>query len=773
VSTRQPARRWAAFVAWTAAGAVFLFRQDYAGAVLPSGRPAGAGAAALLALPAAVVFALGAVLAFRFARREPLGQGTRPGRAALQLGAGLLVAGATVGVRFAARALLASHGPQLDPARDAGELQAALLLYLVLLALAHAVEYSRRLRAKQVAELRLQADLAGAELQRTGAELRMLKMQLNPHFLFNSLHAVHALVRPRPGSAERMLVGLSDLLRRAMHSVGTQEVALEEELEGLRPFVEVERLRLGEGLRVEWQVEEDALDALVPHMLLQPLVENAIKHGIVPAGGRGCITIAARRDGDRLRLEVRDDGAGLSPSASAEKRPGGGVGSENVRARLRQLYGEAHSVDLHPAEGGGTVASVDLPWHEEPVPLRPAARALAVEPRARAALLPYARRTAALARAAAVLAFAALWLVGFNGRAGVVLAPGHTVSTAAAIGCAGLNALLWTAIVAAAVRLTHRWLVGRRGWPGAMGVHAASALAAGAAVVLEKVACRVVMGYAPGELLPTRPPPLVQVVEIAFLYLILLGVAHALEYARRFRQKEVVELRLQADLAGAELQRAGAELRMLKMQLNPHFLFNSLHAVHALVRPRPGSAERMLVGLSDLLRRAMHSVGTQEVALEEELEGLRPFVEVERLRLGEGLRVEWQVEEDALDALVPHMLLQPLVENAIKHGIVPAGGRGCITVAARRDGDRLRLEVRDDGAGLSPSASAEKRPGGGVGSANVRARLRQLYGEAHSVDLHPAEGGGTVAVVHLPWHESPVGAAAPPPAASVPIPASR
>jgi two-component system LytT family sensor kinase len=309
--------------------------------------------------------------------------------------------------------------------------------------------------------------------------------------------------------------------------------------------------------------------------------------------------------------------------------------------------------------------------------------------------------------------------------------------------------------------------------------------------VAGKALCRVAMGYPPGQRVPGGP--VMQVVAAMLLYAVIAGAAHAFEYARRYRQTQVAELRLQAELARAELSRTGAELRMLKMQLNPHFLFNSLHAVSALVSTQPADAERMVVRLSELLRRAMHSVATQEVALEEEIDGLRPFVEVEQIRLGGRLRVEWSVEDDALDALVPHMLLQPLVENAIKHGIVPAGGAGLLRVSARRDGEWLELAVRDDGAGLEPPTSdgpsADVRvgresagergsvervpadgqvPSGGVGQGNVRSRLAQLYGSRFDLALVPAEGGGTVAVVRIPWHEEPVEVAAAPPAPFLP-----
>jgi two-component system LytT family sensor kinase len=760
---------WLARVALLAWAALCLRSSlaDLRDATLPSGRPVPPGTALLLALVAALVPVLAAVSAVRLSRRYPVGRERLAARVALHLGAGLGFAAANLLSRMAERLALGSPGAELSPARDRGEPVSVLLVYLVITGLAHAVEYARRYRQKQLAELRLQAELARAELQRTSAELRMLKMQLNPHFLFNSLHAVSALVPQQPADAQRMVVRLSDLLRRAMHSVATQEVALEEEIEGLRPFLEVEQIRLGGKLQVDWQVDEDALDALVPHMILQPLVENAIKHGIVPAGGAGLLQIHARRDGDWLELRVRDDGVGLaSTETTSLSTSGGGVGQGNVRSRLAQLYGERSAFELTPAEGGGTLATLRIPWHEEPVetalPAAPyaheAARAAELEVDT-APASPAARRTEAVL-AGAWLLYA--WLAGFRPRYTEALAHGSSAPKVAAFACASLNAAVWAALLLAALRLTRRSPVLRDRWRASLGTHAAAAIAFGWAVLAGKVVCRLAMGYPAGELVPSGPAT--QVLAPALLYGVFAGLAHAVEYARRYRQKQLAELRLQAELARAELQRTSAELRMLKMQLNPHFLFNSLNAVSALVPQKPADAQRMVVRLSDLLRRAMHSVATQEVALEEEIDGLRPFLEVEQIRLGGHLRVDWSVDEDALDALVPHMILQPLVENAIKHGIVPAGGAGLLQIHAHRDGDWLELRVRDDGVGLaSTEKTSQSTSGGGVGQGNVRSRLAQLYGERSAFELTPAEGGGTLATLRIPWHEEPVEAAVPAP----------
>jgi signal transduction histidine kinase len=180
-----------------------------------------------------------------------------------------------------------------------------LLVYWVILAVSHAFDYAKRLRER---ELRA-ADL---EKRLTEARLQALQMQLNPHFLFNTLHAISALMHQDVDAADRMLVRLSDLLRRALESTDTQEVSLREELDFLSRYSEIEQTRFGDRLRIEMEIAPETLDALVPNLVLQPLLENAIRHGIEPHARPGRITVQSRRDGPALQLQVRDNGAGLN-----------------------------------------------------------------------------------------------------------------------------------------------------------------------------------------------------------------------------------------------------------------------------------------------------------------------------------------------------------------------------------------------------------------------------------------------------------------------------
>jgi two-component system, LytTR family, sensor kinase len=200
------------------------------------------------------------------------------------------------------------------------------------------------------------------ETQLVQARLDALVGQLQPHFLFNTLHTISAFVLEDPKQANRMIARLSELLRQSFNRERGPLVTLEEELELLDHYVAIQEARFGDRLRVTFRVDPRTASAVVPTLLLQPLVENAIRHGVVPNGNVAEISIAAVREGDRLHLEVRDNGPGLNGSAS-----GGGLGLANTRARLQELYGPSHRFELTnapPPGPGGALAVIDIPYSD-------------------------------------------------------------------------------------------------------------------------------------------------------------------------------------------------------------------------------------------------------------------------------------------------------------------------------------------------------------------------------------------------------------------------
>jgi len=185
-------------------------------------------------------------------------------------------------------------------------------------------------------------------------------MQLQPHFLFNTLNAIVVLVRQQKGpQAEEMLARLSDLLRSVLDDVESHQVALSRELEYVRLYLSIEQVRFRDRLSVEISADPELLDAAVPHMGLQPIVENAVRHGIGRSASAGTIRISASRMNDVLKVEVRDDGPGLPAGNLSD---GHGIGLVNTRARLHQLYGDSAQLTLENGANGGAVATMILPY---------------------------------------------------------------------------------------------------------------------------------------------------------------------------------------------------------------------------------------------------------------------------------------------------------------------------------------------------------------------------------------------------------------------------
>jgi two-component system, LytTR family, sensor kinase len=188
-------------------------------------------------------------------------------------------------------------------------------------------------------------------------------MQLHPHFLFNTLHSISALVHKDPEAADRMIARLGDFLRLTLENSGAQEVSLQKELEFLKCYLEIERVRFRDRLTTRLDIDPQSLDTPVPNLILQPIVENALRHGVAPRSSPGRIEISAKRDNGSLRIQVRDNGPGLPAISATNGRFREGLGLANTRARLAQLYGGSHRLELANAPEGGLVVTLEIPAH--------------------------------------------------------------------------------------------------------------------------------------------------------------------------------------------------------------------------------------------------------------------------------------------------------------------------------------------------------------------------------------------------------------------------
>jgi two-component system LytT family sensor kinase len=310
----------------------------------------------------------------------------------------------------------------------------------------------------------------------------------------------------------------------------------------------------------------------------------------------------------------------------------------------------------------------------------------------------------------------------------------------------------WAALTPLILVVSRRWQVERRNLPRRLLIHFGLGLLFAAAQTLV---------YHGGlALLPTdlRAEAFHEVPRLAgpwsfvfngiLAYASILAVHQAILYFRKYQERE---FRLQQ-----------AQLQILRMQLHPHFLFNTLNTVAQLIHEDQAAAEKMVISLSDMLRISLYQMNEQEVTLRQELGFVGKYLEIMEARFEGRLSVRLDIDPRALEAYVPTMLLQPLVENSIRHGFDPRRGGGRVEISARRDDRTLRLSVADNGCGIERGAGPHAPDAGHIGLANTRARLDYLYGPEHGFELRSLPGSGVMVSVSLPFRESRAASPRPP-----------
>lgn len=310
--------------------------------------------------------------------------------------------------------------------------------------------------------------------------------------------------------------------------------------------------------------------------------------------------------------------------------------------------------------------------------------------------------------------------------------------------------LTWAGFTPVVLAAARRWPLGRGAWPRAILPHlGVMAVLAPAQIVttytvhyLLLAAARIPPAATLGAWLGGLGGGIVWGTFTAFLYYwLILGVHAAFVYQGMYQAQRVATAALEGQLAQARLE-------ALRLQLQPHFLFNTLNAIAAFVGVAPDQARRMVARLGELLRQTLEDGAAAEVPLARELELLAPYLEIQRIRFGERLDVAVEVDPAARPALVPTLILQPLVENAVEHGVARRPDGAAVRLRVMRAGDRLRLEVSDDGPGPPRSGTGPD----GIGLGNTRERLERLYGDAQRLEIGAAHAaGGTLVVIEIPF----------------------
>ncbi len=299
---------------------------------------------------------------------------------------------------------------------------------------------------------------------------------------------------------------------------------------------------------------------------------------------------------------------------------------------------------------------------------------------------------------------------------------------------------LWGLLALVVRTLARRFRIDRTNWERAVPIHFGASLTLGFLhLVLATAIQALLRGSEPYPFLPRLVDNFAASYHWNLLiYWAIVALVHARDYAR--------------DAQEQGMRAAEARLQALTLQLRPHFLFNTLNAIAELIHEDPGAAERMVGRLAELLRRTLETDGTAEVPLATELELVNRYLDIEAVRFQDRLRVRWEIASETRAAGVPAMILLPLVENAVRHGVAARPGPGQVGIRACRADGTLRVEIWDDGPGLGADTGHGARPG--IGLANTRARLSQLYGPAHGLELVDGAPDGLVVRLSLPFHRA-------------------
>jgi two-component system, LytTR family, sensor kinase len=307
----------------------------------------------------------------------------------------------------------------------------------------------------------------------------------------------------------------------------------------------------------------------------------------------------------------------------------------------------------------------------------------------------------------------------------------------------GLACALWALVTPLVLWLARRFRIERNNWRRRVSFHFL--------IGLSLISFLMIIDYVIYMTFTGRPENLTPLHIVQFViynvdrwlltYWVVVLSSHAFNYYRSFRRGELNAAQLRTQLAQSQLE-------ALKMQLHPHFLFNTLHSISALLNKDVDAARTMITRLGDFLRLTLENSGTQEVPLQQEIEFLNGYLEIERVRFQDRLTTDVRIDPSVLDVRVPNLILQPIVENAMRHAIATNSNAGRIEIVASPRNGMLRIVVKDNGPGLSATSSSQMKHG--VGLANTRARLERLYGSRHLFELANEAAGGFVVTLEIP-----------------------
>ncbi len=631
--------------------------------------------------------------------------------------------------------------------------------YGVIVGVAAAIDLMRRFRRREINARRLEQEVDDLKLD-------ALAVQLQPHFVFSTLNTVLPLIYSSPQLATETIIRLGALLRLSFRDEPFQLVPLRKEVELLESYLAIEKTRLQDRLDFGFGVPAALNEAAIPSFLLQPLVADAIRAVVFPNPGPFRIDVVGREDAGLLEIAVRVSGA-LDEAIEPVPEP---PVMRGLRNRLRERFESRATLTVRQSAPDGLETLLRIPLVakdngvkepkstlELPIELDiPQATGPTVEGHAlhrepdidgvsgvfRASRKKPARRAAL---------FVGFWLLVALYSASeslmrfslMIHRPSLTFWEI--VRPSFLRALDWTILTPLILALYRRFPLQKGRLAPRLLVHALFGFAISSVVVAAGLAWSVVfpvwrpltwMGY-PIALAKLMPSELISEV---FTYALFVGILWVVDRQALLRSQEL----LVSELSG---QLSRARLATLKRQIEPHFLYNTLNTMLPLVFTDPDAAARTVVRLGELLRLSLRRHPSHLIPLRAELDFVRRYLEIEETRFKDRLTVRVDAPADVLSAEVPNLLLQPLVENAVRHGISRHPGPGAIEISARAEGALLKLRVWNTWAGIRGVPTfPPARPGKGIGLANTKERLRHAYGTRCRLDIVEGQGGFEVSI---------------------------
>ncbi len=587
-----------------------------------------------------------------------------------------------------------------------------IFVYITLVVIGRALHLQRR-----YADRTMRADVLETQLART--QLQYLESQLQPHFLFNAMHTIQELAHEAPDAAARMLRRLRELLAISLERRGEDEVTLADEVAALEPYLDIQRTRFSNWLTVDVDVAASLRGVRVPHLILQPLVENAIRHGLSRRQAPGRVRISASRERDRLRLLVEDDGTGLKGSVADS----GGIGLANVVERLRQLYGRNYDFTIRNRRSGGVEVIIEIPWREgrvAPAATRDPETTNVAEwrtgefPGATVTVAntspPPARQSAASVGATpsseetspalsmrAWLGIAGVWLLLAIFWTNQVVLFGNvrpspqemTLWSVARLQVA--TSVIWLALSLPVLWLSRKYRFTPENWPRRLPIHIAAALTG---AFLHLAGMRMIGLSAVPVLSYSNLNPLT---GDFFIYLCILAWSHARDFVAWYRVREIETARLTAQLARSRFQ-------AMRVQLRPEFVLATMEHLEHVVRADADHAERLITRLGDMLRLTLDIGRRPTTSVARELELVSACIETHRLGVRPGVRLTQRVDSEAMTDQVPSRLVCAAVDELLANVWVGPDEPLTVEIDATRLSGTTRISVRAVAPGLHRAA---------------------------------------------------------------------